>query len=365
VHVGDNRRLWGEQYNRKVSDILVVQKEIAGDIFEKLRPRLVSTEKERLTRQYTEITEAYQAYSTGRFMLEKRTGPATHKSIEYLERAINLDPNYALAYASLSYAYCSLRALGLNSPLEEVLPKAKEAAEKALEIDDTLAEAHAALGRIRLIDKDLTGAERAFKRAIELNPNSGFARNAYASYFKALGHFDEAVAESMRAVELEPTSVLYNRNVALNLYYARRYDEAIAQSLKTLELDPNMMTAYRWLAKSYEQKKLYDQAVEAWLKTAEFGPEVAAAFREAYATSGWKGFWRKSLDLKMERAKQGRISLEALAETYARLGEKDQAFASLEKANRPLNADPFWDDVRSNPRYTDLVRRLGFELSRE
>ena len=176
-----------------------------------------------------------------------------------------------------------------------------------------------------------------------------------------MGRIGEAVAESKRAVELEPASVLYNRNVAMNLYFARRYDEAIEQSLKTLELDPNMITAYRWLAKSYEQKKLYDQAVEAYLKTAEFGPEVETAFREAYATSGWKGFWRKSLDLKKARAKQREISLDALAETYVRLGEKDQAIAVLEKANKPLNADPFWDDLRSDPRYLDLVRRLGLE----
>jgi tetratricopeptide (TPR) repeat protein len=159
--------------------------------------------------------------------------------------------------------------------------------------------------------------------------------------------------------------------VAVNLYYARRYDEAIEQCRKTLELDPNMPTAYRQLAKSYEQKGLYDQAVEAYLKTVEFsnlGPEGGAALKGAYTESGWKGFWRKSLELKKERAKQTTVSLYALAESYARLGEKDQAFAWLEKlyeqrsrALTQLNGDPLWDDLRSDPRYANIVRRMGLE----
>ncbi len=183
---------------------------------------------------------------------------------------------------------------------------------------------------------------------------------------------DEAVAESKRAVELEPTSVLYNRNVALNLYYARRYDEAIEQCQKTLELDPNMFTAYGWLAESYEQKGLYEQAIEAYLKAGEFsslGPEAEAALKETYAASGWKGFCQKALNLEKAQAKQTNVfNAYLFAGIYARLGEKDQAFAWLEKASEErgwdittLNVDPFWDDFRSDPRYADLVRRMGLE----
>jgi serine/threonine-protein kinase len=359
VDVRDNRRMWGVQYNRKPSDILAVQEEISREIAEKLSLKVGGTEKQRLTKQYTKNAEAYDAFLRGRFMLEKRTGPATYKGIEYLEQATKLDPNYALAYAWLNYGYWSLRTLTIMLAKEEWLPKAKAAAAKALEIDDTLAEAHTALGRVRIAEGDLTGAEIAYKRSIELNPNSGFVLTNYAHFLMCIGRSDEGIDESKRAVELEPTSVLYNRNVGMHLYHARRYDEAIVWSLKTIELDPNMTTAYRWLARSYEQKKLYDQAVEAYLKTMEFGPEVEVEFRDAYATSGWNGFWRKSLDLKNKRAKKGKISLFALAETYVRLGELDQAFDVLEKANRPMSPDPFWDGFRSDPRYLDLVRRMG------
>jgi tetratricopeptide (TPR) repeat protein len=219
------------------------------------------------------------------------------------------------------------------------------------------------------MERDWAGSERAYRRAVDLSPNSGFAHSTYAFHLIAMKHFDEAVAESRLAVELEPTSVLFNRNACLNLYFARRYDEAIAQCKKTLELDPNMPTAYLWLAKSYERKRLYDQAVEAYLKTAEFNgsdAEAVLAFRQAYVASGWEGFWRKALELKRERAKQGKASPVRLAENYARLGDKEQAFVWLDKLLLGngwelvvLNADPAWDDLRSDARYSNLIRQAG------
>jgi len=371
VDVRDNRRLWSAQYNRKPSDVLAMQQEIAREVAEKLRPRLGSSEKQRLKKHYTESADAYGAYTRGRFMFEKRTAPATETSIKYFEQAIKLDPDYALAYAALADAQLSLSQLGTLRLPAEVMPEAKAAVAKALAIDGTLAEAHASLGRIKLFEWDWAGAEREFKRARELNPNYEGNEDSDAHYLRVMKRFDEAVAESRRILELEPVSVLYNRNVAINLYYARRYDEAMEQCKRTLELDPNMPTAYRSLAKSYEQQGLYEQAVEAYLKTVEFsnlGPEGGAALKDAYAASGWKGFWRKSLELKKERAKQRRVSLYALGENYARLGEKDQAFAWLEKvyeqrslALSQLNGDPLWDGFRSDPRYADLVRRMGLE----
>jgi TolB-like protein/DNA-binding winged helix-turn-helix (wHTH) protein/Tfp pilus assembly protein PilF len=361
VDVKDNKRLWGDQYNRKLVDVVRLQGEIAQEIAGGLRLKLTGEQKERLAKQYTESTDAYHAYLKGRFFLEKRTGPATEKSIQYLEEAIRLDPNYGLAYATLANCYLSTS-----------FDAAKQAVAKALEIDNTLAEAHAALGNIRLIEGDWSGAERAFIRARELSPNYQRFHFDYAHYLRLMKRFEEAVAESKRVLDIDPLSVLYNRNVALALYFARQYDEAIKQCRKTLELEPGMPSANRWLAKSYEQKGLYDQAVEAWLKTGQFtvhGPEAGAALREAYASSGWKGFWRKALDLKKSRAKQMNGDLYGLAENYARLGDKDQAFAWLEKAYEQndqyllmwLNCDPFWDDHRSDPRYADLVRRMGLE----
>jgi DNA-binding winged helix-turn-helix (wHTH) protein/TolB-like protein/Tfp pilus assembly protein PilF len=366
VDVKDNKRLWGGQYNRKLADVVRLQGEIAQEIAGGLRLKLTGEQKERLAKHYTESTEAYRAYLKGRFFLEKRTGPTTKKSIEYLEEAIRLDPNYGLAYATLANGYLS------NQEGGSLRNEAKQAVAKALEIDDTLAEAQAALGNIRLIEGDWSAAERAFIRARDLNPNYQRFHLDYAHYLRLMKRFEEAVAESKRVLDIDPLSVLYNRNVALALYFARQYDEAIKQCRKTLELEPGMPRAYRWLAKSYEQKGLYDQAVEAWLKTEQFtvhGPEAGAALRGAYAASGWKGFWRKAIDLKKARTKQMNVDLYSLAESYARLGDKDQAFAWLEKAYEQndrslliwLNCDPFWDDLRADPRYADLVQRMGLE----
>ncbi len=367
VDVRDHRRLWGEQYNRKLSDILVVQREIAQQISSGLRLRLSGKEDKQIAKQYTENPNAEIAYLKGRYFHNKRTARDTEKSIEHLEEAIRLDPNYALAYATLADAYLSLATVGPRFRMEEVLPRAKEAVEKALAIDDTLAEAHAALGSIRFYAWDWSGAEREFKRAIELNPNYKPSHPNYQQYFLNMKRFDEAVAESKRVLELDPVSAHYNRNVAMILYFARRYDEAIEQCQRTLELDPNMLTAYNWLWRAYEQKGLYDQAVEAYLKTGQINPEAVAALRGAYATSGWKGFWRKALDVNMERAKRG-VNLHALAENYARLGEKDQALYWLEKAIERReavitihNRNPFWDGFRSDPRFADLIRRMGLE----
>jgi serine/threonine-protein kinase len=367
VDVRDHRRLWGEQYNRKLSDILVVQREIAQQVSSGLRLRLSGKDKNQIGKQYTENPNAEIAYLKGRYFHDKRTARDTEKSIEHLESAISLDPNYALAYATLANAHLSLSMLGSRIGMEEVLPMAKKAVEKALAIDDTLAEAHAARGSIRFYEWDWSGAEIEFKRAFELNPNYKSIHVDYEQYLLNMKRVDEAVAESKRVLELDPVSAYHNRNLAMVLYFARRYDEAIEQCQKTLELNPNMGVAYNWLWRAYEKKGLYDQAVEAYLKTGQISLEVVEPLRAAYATSGWNGFWRKALDLNMERAKRG-INFNALAENYARLGEKDQALFWLEKAIEKRqasitvhNRNPFWDDFRSDPRFAALIRRMGLE----
>ena len=364
LSVRDGTTIWAETCDEQCISVFELQDAITVQIVAGLAIQLTGEDKKRLARRYTQSTDAYRAYLRGRYFMEKRTPEATAKSIEYLEEATRLDPNYGLAYATLANSYLSSSFQDGRSPDE-----AKQAVAKALAIDDTTAEAYAALGNIRLIEREWAGAERAFIRARELNPNYQRFHLDYAHYLRLMKRFDEAVAESKRVLDIDPLSVLYNRNVALALYFARRYDDAIEQFRKTLELEPGMPTANRWMAKSYEQKGLYDQAVEACLKTPQFtvhGPAAEAALREAYAASGWKGFWRKLLDLRKARAN---VDLYPLAEIYSRLGNKDQALATLEKAYEQhdqstliwLNCDPFWDNLRSDPRYADLVRRMGLE----
>lgn len=366
VRVADGSQVWGAQYNRKPADIFAVQEEISRKIAEALRLRLSGGERQQLTKRYTENTEAYHCYLKGRYIMDKRTESRVEKSIEYFEQATRLDPNYALAYADLAYAYASLGFVGVRSP-NEVVHKAREAAGKALEIDDTLAEAHTSLGYIRRIyDWDWAGAERACRRAVELNPNSGGAHRGYAHYLKCVGRFDEAIAEIKRALELEPVSVLINRDVAQILYFARQYDQSIEQCHKTLELDPNMSSVYFLLSGAYEQKGLYDQAIEVRLKEGLYDSEASSALREAYAKSGWKGYWLKELGLAKEKAKQQYVNPYRFVGIYARLGEKDQAFFWLEKACEErhwmiahLKVDPALDGLRSDPRFTKLLQRVG------
>jgi DNA-binding winged helix-turn-helix (wHTH) protein/TolB-like protein len=371
LSVKDGTTVWAEICDEQCSDVFELQDAIAGRIASALKVELTGEDRKRLARHYTENTDAYNAYLLGRYFLHKRTPETTERSIEYLEEAIRLDPNYSPAYASLADAHLTIAKLKSRLP-EEVMAQSKAAAEKALAIDDTQAEAHAALGSIRFYEWDWSGAEREFKRASELNPNYERNGSDYEHCLLAMKRFDEALAESKRVLELDPTSAHYNRNVGMILYFGRRYDHSIEQCNKTLELDPNYPTAYTWLARSYDQKRLYDQAIEAYLKQIQFaklGAEGAAALREAYAASGWRGFWRKTLDLNKDQAKQTNHSLAVFfAEIYARLGEKDQAFAWLEKAYEQrltvmkfINTDPVWDDLRSDPRYGDLVRRMGLE----
>ena len=367
LSVKDGTAVWTDSCDKQCSTIFELQDAIAARIATSLAIKLSGEDRVRLAKHSTENPDAYRAYLLGRYFHDKRTPETTEQSIEYFEQAVKLDPHYARAYATLADAHISLAKMSV-SLLDDVMPQAKAAAEKALEIDDTLAEAHASLGSIKFFEWDWAGAEREFKRAIEINPNHEHHHTDYEFYLINMKRFDEAVAESKRVLELDPVSVVYNRNVAVMLYFARRYDEAIEQCQKTLKLDPNMKTVFNWLSRAYEQKKEYDQAVEAYLKFWEFEGETVAAYREIYATSGWKEFWRKRLDLLKVRAKPRGFHLVGMAENYARLGEKDQAFACLEKAfdQREVaitiqNPDPFWDSYHSDPRFIDIIRRMGIE----
>jgi TolB-like protein/Flp pilus assembly protein TadD len=370
VKVEDGSQLWGEQYQRKFSGVLAVQAEIAKQISEKLRLKLTGEEQQRLTKHYTENAEAYQLYLKGRYYWNRRTPESLNKSIEYFQQATDKDPNYALGYAGLADSYSMLGSpVGGISPREK-FPKAKAAALKALELDDTLAEAYAALVLVRLrYDWDWLAAEREIKRAVELNPNYSMTHQLYADYLRVMGRPDEAIAEIKRAQELEPLSLNTNAVVGVHFYFARQYDQAIEQCQKTLELDSNFAPAHLFLGWAYVQKARYEEAIAAVKKATLLSPgdlRPLSALGYAYAMSGQTGEAMNILDQLKELSRRRYISPHDRAIIYAGLGEKEQAFAWLDNAYADrswplplLKVDPRFDSLRSDPRFADLVRRIG------
>ena len=371
VDVADGSQLWGEQYSGKLRDIFAVQEQITKQISEKLRLRLSGVAQKRLTKRYTENTQAYQLYLKGRYYWNKRTEEGIKKGIEYFQQAIEKDPGYALAYTGLADCY---NMLGWYSylPPKEAFPKAKAAAAKALEIDDTLAEAHASLAYAKAFyDWDWLDVEREFKRAIELNPNYAMGHLWYAGgYLAAMGRLEEAITESKRAQDLDPLLLIINAFHGWWLYFARQYDQAIEQERKTLELDPNFAPAHWVLGQVYEQQERFEVAI------AEFQEAVThsggstmmrAALGRAYAVAGKRDEALKMLNELKERAKRSYVSPVGIAIIYVGLGEKEQAFSWLEKAYEDrstwlifLKVEPRFDPLRSDPRFQSLLRRMNF-----
>jgi len=356
VDATTGNRIWGDQYNKKLVNLVSLQTEIARDVSEKLRVRLSGADEQRLAKNYTENTEAYQLYLRGRFYWNKNTPENSQKAIELFTQAIAIDPNYALAYAGIADAY----------PLLSFPTKAKEAALKALSLDNNLAEAHSAFGRILLdYDYDFAAAEREFKTAIELNPNYPTVHHRYGILLSFLGRHEEAFAEYRRALELDPLSLIINGAYGNRLIFARRYDEAIAQLKKTLELDANFLAAHLSLDLVYQLKGNYAESIEERAKVSELlgNPQEAGQIRESFAKGGWEGFLRYSTGDRRP-AKQPAY---ATATFHAALGEKDKAFAELNKSyeNREplmivLKVDPRLDPLRSDPRFQELLRKVGF-----
>jgi tetratricopeptide (TPR) repeat protein len=368
VDVRHNRLLWGEQYERKMSDLLQTQREIAREIVEKLKLK-VSGEEKGFAKHYTESNEAYQLYLKGRFYWNKRTGESIKKSIEYFNQAIEKDPSFALAYAGLADSYV---VPANRLPPREKMPKAKAAAMRALELDDTFAEAHTSLARVLAVyDWDWAGAEKEYKRAIELNPRYAVAHQWYGGYFEAMGRPDESLAERKRAQDLDPLSLMSNFEPGLAFYYARNYDQAIEQFLKTLELDPNFPLVYAHLPAAYEQKGMYDEAIAGFKKGIALRGGTEWSFSmgglgHVYGVSGKKAEALAVLDELKQMSRQEYVPADSIALVYAGLGEKDPAFTWLEKAYEEhafkmawLKVEPQWDSLRSDPRFADLVRRVG------
>ena len=369
IDVEEGSQLWGAQYNRKLADILAVQEEISREISEKLRIRLSGEERKQLTKRYTENTEAYQLYLKGRYYWDKRTAEALKKGIDYFRQAIDMDPNYALAYAGLADTY---NVLPIWTPIEtkEAYPKAKSAALKALEIDDTLAEAHTSLAyALFRYDWDWSGAEREFKRGIELKPNYATAHQWYSFYLSAMGQLDEAIVEIKRAEDLEPLSLFINSDVGFALYRARQYDQAIAQLRKTIEIDPTFGYAHYQLGLVYEIKGMYDEAIDEMRKAVELSknaPRLLGSLGHTYAVSGKRAEALDVLNQLKEKAKQEYVSAYLIALVYTGLGDKDQAFVWFDKACQDrewfmpkLKDDLRLDNIRSDPRFAGLLRCVG------
>ncbi len=369
VDATDNSRIWGERYDRTLPEIFAVQDEIAREVCGKLRLRLTRDEKRQRTKRYTTNAESYQAYLKGRFYGNKRTEDALKKSIESFEEAIGKDPNYALAYTGLADSYSILGDYGFVPP-REAFPRAKGAATRALELDDTLAEAHNSLAYVRwAYDWDWAGAEREFKRAIELNPNYASGHQFYGEYLTAMGRHREALAEVGRAHELDPLSLIVNAVVGWAFYFARQYDQAVEQCRRTLELDPNFARVHIYLGRAYVQKSMLEEAITEFQKGIDLSggsPTYRAELGHACAVSCRRDEAQKVLNELKELSKRKYVSPYDMALIHAGLGENDRAFDWLQRAYdyrsfymALLKVEPAFDNFRPDPRFQDLVRRVG------
>ncbi len=370
VDMRNNRLLWGEQYERKMSELLATQREIAAEITNKLQLKLSGEGAQKLAKKYTNNNEAYQLYLQGRFHFAKRTKDDILKGINYFQQAIKLDPNFALAYASIADSYNSM---GKNAdlPPKEVLPQAKAAATRALEIDPTLAEAHGALAdSLALYDWNWAESEREYGKAFQLDPNVSYIHLTHGvSYSAPLGKRDEAVAELKRAVELEPLSLITNAIFGLSYLYAGQNDKALEQGKRTYDLDPNFRFGRQYLGNTYIVLGRYDEAIalaEEGLKTSPLSQEDLVIAGLAYAESGRRREAEQYLDRFKELAKTRYVRTVFTASIYAALGGKDKAFAELEKSFEDkdcflprIKLDPFMDPLRNDPRFKNLLKRMN------
>jgi tetratricopeptide (TPR) repeat protein len=369
VNVDDNSALWGEQYNRKLSDALAVQQEIAQQISEKLRLRLNNEQKTLLVKHQTDNPEAYQLYLKGRYYAGQFTAEGLEKAFDFLHQAIAVDPNYALAYDGLAYAY-QLQEGVFVSPLE-VMPKAKEAARKAIDLDETLAAAHVELATVYFwFDFDWPAAEREFQRALQLNPNYAPAHEFRGWYLQSLGRVEEGLAEGRRAVELDPLSIENNSLLGWGLYFTRQYDQSATQLRKCIDLQPAYWACHFYLSLTYQQQGQFGDAVAELVKARELNDQSAvspAELAHALAISGQTAKARQTLSEVRALAKTRYVDPYELALVYAALGDKDEAFVRLGQAYTErsfnminLKVDPEMDSLRSDQRFQDILRRMNY-----
>lgn len=366
VDTRDGTQVWGEQYNRRAEDLLGVQSEIAAEIAEKLHLRLNPSEQSRLGKREMARPQAYELLLKGRFYANGGGTENWKRAVEYFNQALAADPTYALAYAELSRCYVNLVGGSTLDPAEG-MPRAEAAALRALALDESLPDAHLALANIKMSSWEWAAAEREYRRAIELSPNYARAHSAYSSYLSLMGRREQAIAEIRQARELDPLSVIASAYVGFTLLFARQYDEAIEALKETLELDRSFPIAHYVLGQTYVAKGMYPEAIASYqeaVKLGEDSPSLQIYLGHAYAKAGER---RKSQAIlkRLERSKEY-VSPGELAILYAALGERERAFASLERAYAAhdlqlqyLGTDPAYDDLRGDPRMADLLRRIG------
>ena len=370
IQAEQERHLWAESYERDLRDILALQSEVARAIASEIKVKLTPQEETRLASARPVNPEAFEAYLRGRYFWNKRTEEGLKKGIEFFGQALEKDPGYALAYTGLADCYNLLANFDFL-PLKEGFPKAKEAATKALELDETLAEGHASLGYFKENHEwDWPGAEREYKRAIELNPNYATAHQWYSEHLAVAGRQDAATVEIKRAQQLDPLSLIINTVAGIELHWARRYDQAFEQLRRALEMDPNFALAHYWLGQTYEQKGQWESAIAEHQKGRAAlggGGFALASLGHAYAAAGKRDDARRILTDLNQLRKAAYVSPYAIGVIHVALGERAQALQWLQRAYEDrdvrmveIRVDPRLDPLRSDPRFQDLLRRMNF-----
>jgi TolB-like protein/DNA-binding winged helix-turn-helix (wHTH) protein/Tfp pilus assembly protein PilF len=369
IYAPRDQHLWAEEYQRYMRDVLYLQREVARDIAQQVRVTLTPNEQSRLNTAGAVDPAAYESYLRGRSYWNQRSEASLHKAIEQFNKAIDIDPGYAPAYSGMADCYTTLGYLSYLDPLD-AFPRARDAATKAIELDPSLAEAHASLAYYNLYHAwSWAESEREFKRAVELNPNYATAHEWYSYYLLALGRMEQAWTEVNRARELDPLSVVINTDVGFNYFYRHDYDGAIGQLRQTLAVSPKFPLAHLWLGRAYQQKKMYPEAIDEFNKTDEALPGwvvTLAGTGNAYGEWGHQAEAKQVL-IRLDQMSRGKyVTPYGVALVYAGLGDKEQAFAWLNKAYEGrnhwlvwLDRDPRWDRLRSDPRFADLKKRVG------
>lgn len=365
--VGDGAPLWGDKFDAQFTDIFSVQDSISEKIAAALAPELAGREKLLLTKRYTRNAKAYQLYLKGRYNLNKPTEEGLRKAIDFFNQAITVDPTYALAYVGIAEAYTSLDWYGVLST-KQSNPHAKAAAERALQLDDTLAEAHASLAMARQYEWDWVGAEEEYRRAIRLNPNYAAARQWYGIFLAYTGRFDEGLEQMWRAQELDPVSLAISAQTGLVLMFARRYDEALEQCMETLEVEPTAVEARLYLAMTYALQQRFSEAIGEYRNLPGDNPDFKAMLGHAYAASGRRAEAQGILGELEALFGQRYVPHFWLSMIHVGWGDYGEALSCLERAcddpdDSLLSARvmPFLDPIRPSPRFDELLRRMRFK----
>lgn len=370
IHAATDTHLWAEEYERDLRDILALQSDVARAIAREIRAKLTPEEQSRLAQTHPVDPNAYEAYLKGRYHLGRRSGESLQKARDCFQEAIDQDPKYAPGYAGLADALVLLNWWGFISP-EQGSARAKSAAMKAVELDNTLAAPHACLGfAILHYEYDYEAADKEFRRAIELEPSYAVAHEWYAACLSAMGRLDESLDESKRALQLDPASPIVNTIHAVLLLFARRFDEAIAQARTTVDLDPTFPHGHWALGLAYEKTALHEEAIaemEEAVKLSRSSAIFIASLGHVYASAGKRDNALRIVDELITRSRQHYVMAHWMAEIFACLNQRDEAFGWLERAyyersawSPYLKVYPVLDNLRSDPRYQELVRRMNF-----